>query len=78
MAKRPASKSKLHRPSLDDRIPRDLVLFVGGFAGMVHETVRNGIAERPFLTTAFLGMMGLPVWLRKDERAIDETESEEA
>lgn len=79
MAKRPPAKSKQqHRPSLDERLPRDLILFLVGVAGIAHETIRYGIGERPFLITAFLGMMGLPVWLRKDERAIetDETESE--
>lgn len=81
MAKRPAAKSKPSGKSLDERVPRDLILFLGGFAGVVHETVRYGIGERPFLITAFLGMMGLPVWLRKDERsAVDDsdTESEDA
>lgn len=51
------------------KITRDLVLFTAGLAGMAHETLVANV-ERPYLVTAFLGMLGLPIFLRNDERKI--------
>lgn len=45
---------------------RDFVLFVGGFAGVIYETVVEQV-DRPALLAIFGGMMGLPVFLRRDE-----------
>lgn len=42
---------------------RDVVLFLGGLAGVVHETVLTQ-AERPTLLILFAAMMGLPAFLR--------------
>lgn len=49
-------------------LTRDLVLFVGGLAGVLHETVFNSV-DRPGLLMIFAGMMGLPVFLAGDRRA---------
>jgi hypothetical protein len=48
-------------------ISRDTVLFVAGMVGLLHETLSAGV-ERPILIAAFLAMMGLPLFLRADER----------
>lgn len=50
----------------DIRLSRDLVLFVGGLAGVFHETVFSK-ADRPLLLGLFAAMMGLPAFLRTDE-----------
>lgn len=57
------------RPSLWERISkisRDTILFVAGLAGVLHETLVTN-EERVYLLMLFAGMMGLPVFLRKDE-----------
>lgn len=41
---------------------RDIGLFVGGMAGVVHETLITG-QERPTLLILFAAMMGLPAFL---------------
>lgn len=47
------------------RLSRDIVLFVTGLAGVLHETLfTNG--ERPSLLILFAGMMGLPLYLRRN------------
>lgn len=46
---------------------RDIVLFVAGLAGVYHEVVMT-TAERPTLLLLFAAMMGLPAFLRTDER----------
>lgn len=48
-------------------VTRDTVLFVVGLLGIAHETLSAGV-ERPVLLAAFLAMMGLPMFLRADER----------
>jgi hypothetical protein len=48
-------------------ILRDIVLFFGGLAGVFHETVLAS-AERPTLLILFAAMMGLPAFLRNDEK----------
>jgi hypothetical protein len=49
---------------------RDTILFVVGVAGVVYETLAEQV-DRPYLLAAFLGMVGLPVFIRKDERDDD-------
>lgn len=44
---------------------RDFVLFVGGFFGVLYETVVEQV-DRPALLAVFGGMLGLPVFLRRD------------
>jgi hypothetical protein len=61
----PTSKPKVIRPWYS-RITRDIILFTGGLLGVAHETLL-GSAERPFLLAIFGGMMGMPVFLRRDE-----------
>jgi hypothetical protein len=49
------------------RWSRDSILFFAGLAGILHETVRDGV-ERPSLLLLFATMAGLPAFLRLDER----------
>lgn len=46
---------------------RDGALFAGGMLGVYHETFLIS-AERPTLLLLFAAMMGLPAFLRTDER----------
>lgn len=46
---------------------RDLILFGGGLLGIAHETVIADV-ERPTLLLLFAAMVGLPAFLRQDER----------
>lgn len=63
MAKLAATKKKSKLP----KIGRDGVLFGAGLAGVFHETVIAS-AERPTLLFLFATMIGLPAFLRADER----------
>ena len=45
---------------------RDILLFTGGLAGVVHETVLRDASERPTLLLLFAAMMGLPAFLAGD------------
>lgn len=59
------------------KLTRDAILFAAGLAGLVHETV-IAATERPTLIIAFLAMMGLPAFLRTDEKqSHDETSATE-
>lgn len=49
------------------KVGRDSVLFFAGLAGVVHETV-IAEAERPTLLFLFATMIGLPAFLRADEK----------
>lgn len=49
------------------RWSRDSVLFVVGLAGVLHETLISQ-AERPTLLLLFAAMVGLPAFLRGDEK----------
>ena len=49
------------------KITRDTILFTAGVLGAANEAVFRE-SERPALLMLFAGMMGLPVFLRKDER----------
>lgn len=46
---------------------RDVLLFLGGLAGTAHEVVVSS-GERPVLLGFLAAMMGLPLFLRADER----------
>lgn len=46
---------------------RNLSLFVGGMGGVIHETLGR-TQERPTLLLLFAAMMGLPAFLRMDEK----------
>jgi hypothetical protein len=48
------------------RISRDTILFIGGLSGLAYETFTSG-AEKPTLIIGFLGMLGLPLFIRGDE-----------
>jgi hypothetical protein len=50
---------------------RDLILFSGGLLGIAHETVIADV-ERPTLLLLFAAMVGLPAFLRQDERSRDD------
>jgi hypothetical protein len=62
------------RPAAPDPEPswwkfaRDALLFLGGLAGVAHETVVMDRVERPFLLAVFASMMGLPKFLEVLER----------
>jgi hypothetical protein len=49
---------------------RDVALFIGGLAGVGHETI-IATAERPTLLILFAAMMGLPAFLRQDDKNDD-------
>lgn len=46
---------------------RDTVLFIAGLGGFVHELLAHG-PERPYILLVCVSMMGLPAFLRFDER----------
>lgn len=46
---------------------RDVLLFIVGLAGVVHEIAVAGL-ERPTLLALLAAMMGLPLFLRADDR----------
>lgn len=46
---------------------REIILFVGGVAGIAYETIGKSNPD-PSLLVVFAGMMGLPIMLHKDER----------
>ena len=52
------------------RITRDGVLFASGLLGVTHETFFSA-SERPFLLTVFGAMMGMPLFIRMDEKRRD-------
>lgn len=61
-------------PELPRRITRDMVLFVGGLLGIIHETVVREV-DRPALLAVFAGMCGLPLYLRRDESDKDKPDA---
>jgi hypothetical protein len=61
-----ARRKKDWRDSLP-KLGRDGVLFFVGLLGIAHETLIAD-AERPTLLFAFMAMVGLPAFLRADER----------
>ena len=58
-------KEKVHKRLR--RIGRDTVIFATGLLGVFHETVINE-GERPTLLFLFASMIGLPAFLRNDEK----------
>lgn len=58
------------------KLPRDTVLFFAGLAGIAHETLIWDGPERPTLLLLFAAFLGLPVFLRTDERRRDRAEDE--
>ena len=63
-----ARRRRLRLP--DGFVTRDRLLFVVGLAGIVYETVSGG-AEKPTLIIAFVGMLGLPLFIKTDEQHQD-------
>lgn len=56
---------------------RDAVLFLTGIGLIVHEaTIRTG-PERPTLLLLYAGMVGLPAFLRADEKRQDQPQPRE-
>lgn len=53
------------RPPWRLRLSRDAILFSAGLFGVLHETVLSEV-DRPSLLVLFAGMMGLPLYLRKN------------
>ena len=49
------------------KLTRDRAIFLTGLAGVVYETVVSE-ADRPALLVLFASMLGLPAFLRKDEK----------
>jgi hypothetical protein len=45
---------------------RDGVLFVAGLLGVIHQTLIGPV--EPYLLVTFAAMMGLPAFLRSDEK----------
>ena len=45
---------------------RDILLFTGGLARVLHETVLRDGPERPTLLILFAAMLGLPAFLAGD------------
>ena len=54
-------------PIKDWPFAREIILFVGGAAGVFYETLGKPNPD-PSLLVVFAGMMGLPIMLHKDER----------
>lgn len=55
------------------RVSRDTILFVVGLAGIAYETLVTG-GDRPTLLVLFGAMIGLPAFLRTDEKKHDPPE----
>lgn len=54
------------------RVTRDTALFLTGLVLTIREAFFED-AERPYLLMIFAGMMGLPVFLRRDEKTSELT-----
>lgn len=61
------------RPRFSLRVSRDTILFVFGLLGLAYETIIDN-AEKPTLIIAFVGMLGLPLFIRNDEHKNDHVE----
>ena len=62
--------------ALITRITRDTILFIVGLGGIVYETFSGG-PEKPTLIVAFVGMLGLPLFIRTDEQRRQQVKKEE-
>ena len=59
---------------ISQKVARDVVMFIAGLAGFVHEVaVTEG--ERPTLLLACLALMGVPFFLNRDEKAKEDESS---
>jgi hypothetical protein len=58
------------------RVSRDTVLFTAGLIGFTHEVVFGSSTERPTLLLICAALMGLPVFLRTDEKRQEDEEKE--
>lgn len=70
--KAPQKKKETFQSRLP-KIGRDGALFFGGMAGVFHEVVISKV-ERPVVLGLLAAMMGLPAFLRADEKNKDEEE----
>lgn len=52
---------------------RDVILFLTGLGLIVNEAVLREGPERPTLLVLYAGMVGLPAFLRRDEKTNAET-----
>lgn len=50
------------------RIPRDTLLLLSGIGLTMNEAIFRHGPERPYMIMLFAGMMGLPLYLRNDEK----------
>lgn len=57
------------------RISRDGILFAAGLLGIGYETILKG-GDRPTLLVLFGAMVGLPAFLRTDEKKHEAAEDE--
>lgn len=57
---------------------RDVILFLTGLGLIVYEAVLREGPERPTLLVLYAGMVGLPAFLRRDEKADTETRERDA
>jgi hypothetical protein len=58
------------------RVSRDTILFIVGLLGIAYETLIDAV-DKPTLLIGFFAMVGLPVFLRTDEKAKAKTEAVE-
>lgn len=58
----------MRAPQFTKRITRDSILFTFGLLGVTYQTIVED-AEKPTLLILFGACLGLPVFLRADERA---------
>jgi len=63
--------TKRNNPDWWSTKTRDFVLFVGGFLGVIYETVVEQV-DRPALLAVFGAMLGLPVFLSRDQPPPDD------
>lgn len=59
--------SKRRDPERWSARTRNFVLFVGGFLGVLYETIVERV-DRPVLLAVFGGMLGLPGFLARDSK----------
>ena len=57
---------------------RDVILFLTGLGLIVNEAVLREGPERPTLLVLYAGMVGLPAFLRRDEKNDAETRERDA
>jgi hypothetical protein len=70
-APQPRKKKPVRRKRWKIRLTRDLTIFLVGLGGIVHEAFFTH-EDRPTLLILFAAMIGLPAFLRLDEKRSDE------